>query len=188
MERKGNFFTRNKALTAIWGILLLICIGVGLGSSNTTNTSDKTAASSNNSSSTNKPASELRSQATTTTAAQTPAQKVGAWYTNYGTIFTLLSNDLTAIGTDAGNQNIAGLNADCVQLQTDLTTAQNDPAIPDTNTEDHWSAGIADDNAGAQACIDGTNNDDASEIEEASTDFTTGNSEVLQAAQAIKAL
>ena len=123
---------------------------------------------------------------TTNTSANTTGDKISAWNSQYGSVFTTLGNDLGTFSKDATAGNVTAAGADCQKFENDLTTAQGYPAIPDSTVEQHWSSALSDFSAGAQDCVQGVNNNDTTLITQANNEFTQGNTQVTDTTNAIK--
>lgn len=131
-------------------------------------------------------------QASDTSSAQSSqpsvAQQVAAWYSKYGYILHTFGNDASKTSTDAQSGDVAQVGADCGQLQTDIKTAQSFPAIPDPQTASDFSGALSYYADGAQDCIDGATNYDASLISKAAQEISHGNAQLGVAADDIQKL
>jgi len=131
-------------------------------------------------------------QATDTSSTQpsqpSVAQQVLAWYSKYGYIVPTFGNDANKTSTDAQSGDVAQVGADCGRFQTDIKTAQSFPAIPDPQTASDFSSALSYYADGAQDCIDGATNYDASLMNKAAQEISQGNTQLGVAASDIKKL
>jgi hypothetical protein len=118
-------------------------------------------------------------QADTTHPAANPAAAIVAWRDGGG---LALMNRLIADFSDAGNagQNadVAGLNAACKHLQTDVEAAQAYKPIPDPQAQTAWAAALAYFARSATDCVSGTDNLDVGLITKASNEMTQGSTQL----------
>lgn len=125
----------------------------------------------------------VNSQNTASTApAQTPqattASKITAWDSKYGYIFQTLQGDFSQMSKDAGNGNSTAVGNDCQQINTDVTTAQSFPAIPDAQSASDFSSALAYYQEGSSQCVTATNNSDANGLSQAAQLFNQGNTKI----------
>lgn len=126
------------------------------------------------------------SPSSSTASANTTGDKITAWDSKYGSVFTTLGNDLSTFSKDAEAGNVSAAGADCQQMQTDIATAQNEAAIPDSTVEQHWSSALSDLSAAAQDCVQGVNNNDVTLIQQANSEITQGNTQLADTTTAIE--
>ncbi len=164
--KEKNWFQRHPVWTVVLALLAVFMI-VG--------------AASNNSQSTNT-ASSSTPTPTPAPAVSSTTQQVDAWFTKYGEpVSSILATDLGKLRSDANNENMAASSNDCQQVETEVTIAQSDPAIPDSSMEKNWSTGLASWESGAQDCVSGVAGMDTGLI-------TQGGSEMQQGTTAIEAV
>lgn len=111
-------------------------------------------------------------------AVQYKHPKLHHWYASEGgkQSINAISTDETAVGTDANANNTAGIGTDCQNLLNDIQIAQTLPTVPLASANRQWSAALRDYNQGATNCVNGINDNDANgEIEQATSEFTSGN-------------
>ena len=170
---------KGSTLGGIIVIVVFIAIVVGIIMALTGGSKPKTTASNNTA-----PAST----ASTTPAASSTAQQVANWVTKYGTVFTTFSNDFSSIGTASGNSDTATLLTDCKKLQTDVTTAQAYPAIPDSTSASDLSTALTYMQSASQNCIDGLNNSDSNQLSQSAKEITQSTTAIGKVNADIKAL
>jgi hypothetical protein len=121
-------------------------------------------------------------------APPTKAQLIATWCSNNCTTLKSLGSDLTQFGTDAGNGDFTAANTDCKQIQSDDSTAQNMPAIPDPQSASDLSSALTYLSSMAQDCINGTANYDTSLILKANNELTEANAKLNATTADINAL
>jgi cytoskeletal protein RodZ len=190
-----NLVNKYQRLLIVAGIAVII-IAIAIAHNRATNlnsqqTADTQPTTSNQSSSSTPDDSSPSTPTVTPTTtpkptAPTTAQQVTSWYSQYGSSITNLTNDFTQMsqeGTDS-----SAIEATCTQIFDDATKAEGEPVIPDTSVENDWSSALNSYVTAAQECQDGVANEDATEINQATTDFDTGNTSLDSAAAAIQKL
>jgi hypothetical protein len=120
------------------------------------------------------------------TSAPTTAQQVASWETQYGSSLTNIVNDFTSVSKDASNPT--ALAVDCQKIASDVTTAQGQPPIPNSATQSDWSSALSSYASGAQDCTQGLENNDATMINKATTEFSQGNTSLDAASASIQSL
>lgn len=201
---RRNWLKRHKILTAAVGLGALVVIGIIVAAQSAQNTKQLSAesasaitsgtnsSSSDDGSADNAGITSGTSNTSTTTpnptasSPPTTAQQITTWDQSYGSSFTTLANDMSATGTDASNEDLTALAIDCQKLQTDITTAQDDPAIPSETIEQHYSSALSYYSSGAQDCVQGVANVDANQLDQAASEFTQGTTQIEAATQALQ--
>lgn len=112
------------------------------------------------------------SDASTTT--QPIAEQVSDWNDAYGDSITTLQADLGAIGDAAGTLDPDALSVACAEMGDGISTALDDPPIPDPETNREWRAALTDFADGAEACENGAVLMDSDLISEATDAFSSG--------------
>lgn len=103
-----------------------------------------------------------KAKTATTTGSQTTAPpannqgEIAAWQTSYGNQLTTLQNDINTTNTQVSDQTYSGLETACQQLETDVSTDQSTPGIPDQVAADDYSNGLAQLSIAASECIAGS--------------------------------
>ncbi len=124
-----------------------------------------------------------------TVPAQTPqattASKITAWDTKYGYIFTTIENDFSQMSKDASNNNATAVGNDCQQINTDVTTAQAFPAIPDAQSASDFSSALTYYQEGSSQCVTAINNNDANGLTQASQLMSQGTAKITATANDI---
>lgn len=113
-------------------------------------------------------------------------QQIASWTKSYEPTLTAITNDLSSIATDGTNADEVSMAADCQQLQTDITTAQGQPGIPDATAEQHWSSALSYLSSAAQDCSNGLTNNDVNQIQQGANEISQGNTQIVAANQALK--
>lgn len=117
------------------------------------------------------------------------AAGISAWWTGGGQDrASAMQKDLTAIGTDGQNQDVAQMSIDCQSLSADVTSAQAYGPIPDTEAQHHWATALADYSQAASDCKAGTTAQDVAQITQAAGEINSGNEELNKVTARIKAI
>jgi hypothetical protein len=117
----------------------------------------------------------------TTTSTTTVAFAIGAWWdTGVSTDFQALQNDYNSVTTDAGNQDETDLSTACNNMTNDAQKLQTDPPVPDPSINSNWQGALTEYSKAGSECSDAISVQDASELETATTDMTTANSDLSQ--------
>ena len=107
-------------------------------------------------SNTGAPVTGSNNSAASTNSSVATSNPLADWYQATGqTDMTTIATDATAIGNDGTNGNYGNYATDCGTLQTDVSTAQSNPIIPDSTLNNYWQTGLNDLSHGAAACING---------------------------------
>jgi len=115
----------------------------------------------------------------------TTASKITAWDTKYGYIFTTIENDFSQMSKDASNNNATAVGNDCQQINTDVTTAQSFPAIPDAQSASDFSSALTYYQEGSSQCVTAINNNDANGLTQASQLMSQGTAKITATASDI---
>jgi hypothetical protein len=104
-----------------------------------------------------------------------------SWMEAHDGIFQTLANDTQAVQTATQSTlveegNFSQVQMACKQLQADVTTFERLPPIPQAEDQGDWGGVLGSANAGAQACIMGTQNPSSDYIDLAQDDFATADS------------
>lgn len=137
-----------------------------------------------NSSSSSSSNSNSTPQASSTPSKQ---QQVKDWNTKYGYMFQTLSDDFSQLGTDGKNQDAAAVGNDCNTINTDVTTAQAFPAIPDAQAASDFSTALAYFQTGSKDCATAISNSDGSGLIKASNEMSQGNDKITATGADIRA-
>ena len=111
-------------------------------------------------------------------------QQVSTWETKYGSIVRAIANDLGNAG-NAGSSTVAMGNA-CQQLEADVKTAQADPAIPASSIEKNWSSSLSYLSSGSKDCVQGIENNNQNQINQAGLEFDHGTDALANATTALR--
>ena len=136
-----------------------------------------------------KKAATVNSKPNNTAQKQPPATntaaKITAWDTKYGYIIQSLQNDFGQLSKDAGNSDVAAVGKDCQQINTDITTAQSFPAIPDAQSASDFSSALTYYQEGSSQCVTAINNNDANGLVQAAQLMSQGTTKISATAKDI---
>jgi hypothetical protein len=110
---------------------------------------------------------------------------VQAWGATARSDLTTLATDLKQAETDADAGDLNATVTDCIGVQTDVTALRDDGPIPSASLEADWATGLADLSAGAMDCINGIQNNDTGQVQQAITEFDDAASSITTAANAV---
>ena len=100
----------------------------------------------------------------------------------------LFRSDLTAVSSDATNEDLVSMGADCETLTNDVITLQGDPPVPIASVNTVYQAALTTLARAGTECSNAVTNLDPSEMEQFTTDLTTANSDLAQASAEITSL
>lgn len=89
---------------------------------------------------------------------------------------------------DASNNDSSAVSNDCQQINSDVTTAQNFPAIPYAQTASDFSSALSYYQSGSQDCVTAISNNDASGLSQAVNEISQGTTKIEAAASDITKL
>ena len=73
-----------------------------------------------------------------------PGVATATWYKDVGKAdIATLTTDINSVSSDDAHHDSTDLQLDCVQLDNDWQTIHSDPAVPDTQAQQSWSAALA---------------------------------------------
>lgn len=174
-------------------VLILVVVIAGLvGGSNTPPKSRPTGTpktgSSRSADSTTQPATSSTTttapSATTTTLSM--VAQVKAWYLTVQSGFQAVTNAFTALQSSKGT--LTAIGRACSQIASAASALQADPPAPASAINTPYQSALYDWSEGGNECSSGVATDDLTLINKATTDFTAGNSQILQATGEVKAL
>lgn len=161
----------KRIITIILAVLVLVAL-VGCGSK-TANSSSTTAA--------------IDTTATVVATDPPTTNDNAAWAAAALPVLKSLGADFTQMSTDATNEDLSATLSDCYTIQRDVAVAQALPPAPPTVSGPLASA-IADYGQGASACITGINTTDVSLIQQATSSFSDGTTQINLASAALTTL
>lgn len=114
--------------------------------------------------------------ATNTTSSQSMAQQDLAWFSKYDSVFTSTTNDISSLSKTSNNSE---LEAACTQILKDSVQGEyKTPPIPDATLNSSLSSALKNFINGSQKCQSGASNENANDINQATTDFQNGEAEL----------
>ncbi len=127
------------------------------------------------------------------TTAPTTAELVEQWYGSYGGIISTLEDDYGSVADTTmeyldDDGSLGTIGSACQQLESDATSAQSLPAIPDTSIESPWSSAVSDSANAGESCVAGVDDLDAAAIQTANQEIMQATSELNQTTAAVNAL
>ena len=104
--------------------------------------------------------------------------KLHQWYAQEGGKQSLkaIGKDIAAVSTAGNDENTSALGSACQSLEGDIQIAQALKPIPSSSLQRFWATVLSDYSHGATECINGTNDESASELDQSASDFTSGSS------------
>ncbi len=188
--------TRPSAYVALGAVVVLLIITVASSGGNKKPKSSASKATIVQTTTapvaTTAPATATTAAPTTTTSPPKPAptqsvtSKVAAWWTLVKPDFQAVTDAFSTLQSSAGT--LPRIGQACSHLTTAVDALETDPPAPVTAVNTPYQSALTDWAKGGEECSLGIDQDDMTLIDQATTDFTTGNSEIAQATGEIKAL
>lgn len=185
-KKMGKF---SKVIIALV-LLLLIAVGASALGGGAKNTGSKDNAATDTSNAAQSPTQDQappKAQTQNPAQTQTPpinnnqpstASKITAWDSKYGYMFQNLENDFNQMSKDANNGDVSAVGSDCQQINSDVTTAQGFPAIPDAQSASDYSSALTYYQEGSSECVTAINNSDANGIIQAAQLISQGTDKI----------
>jgi hypothetical protein len=98
------------------------------------------------------------------------------WYNSQGGSRELnrLESAMTSISRNARAENLSGLGSSCQSLRNAAEVAMAGSPIPVRSLQRLWNSALNDFAQGGDTCVSGVNNENASQIDQATGDFSSG--------------
>lgn len=121
-----------------------------------------------------------------TEAPPTMADRIDAWYDDYGTYLDDIEANMTSLEGAASLADLDALEQGCRDLGINIERAQGLPPMPLPIANDHWQEALDDYASGATACAEGAANFDSGQLDLAATFIRSGTDNLDRALDAVQ--